>query len=176
MAAYDQCFDIVVNTEGGLTKNPADPGNWTGGKVNAGELKGTKWGISAAAYPAVDIEALTKDDAKAIYRRDYWDRLQLDHVPPPLALILFDSEVNSGPGRAVGWLQAALGVKATGRLDQPTMNALDARKGGGAVLCAEVLALRIVFDAGLPTWKTFGHGWARRLASLPFQSFTLLGA
>jgi phage gp45-like len=37
-------------------------------------------------------------------------------------------------------------------------------------LCAEVLARRIFFQATLPTWKTFGLGWSRRLAALPYQS------
>jgi lysozyme family protein len=32
-------------------------------------------------------------------------------LPGPLALVVFDAAVNSGPGRAVRWLQAALGVQ-----------------------------------------------------------------
>jgi hypothetical protein len=32
-----------------------DPGNWTGGAIGKGELRGTKWGISAQTYPQIDI-------------------------------------------------------------------------------------------------------------------------
>jgi hypothetical protein len=34
---------------------------------------------------------------------------------------------------------------------------------------AEVHAQRLHFMAGLDTWKTFGLGWARRLAAIPAQ-------
>ena len=169
---FEQAFDIVVKTEGGLSMNPGDPGNWTGGKVGIGQLKGTKWGISAAAYPDIDIAGLTPEGARDKYRPDYWDKVAGDHLPGPLALIMFDSAVNSGVGRAIKWLQAALGVPQKGGIGPVTLGALEAKRGQGADLCAEVLALRIVFDASLPTWPANALGWSRRLAKLPFQSMT----
>jgi lysozyme family protein len=48
-----------------------------------------------------------------------------------------------------------------------------AQTQGGAALCAEFLARRLSFMASLPTWRTFGLGWARRLCSLPYQSLTM---
>lgn len=170
---FDACFAIVVATEGGFTANAADPGCWTGGKIGVGKLAGTKYGISAASYPDVEIATLTIDGSKALYKRDYWDKIAGDSLPGPLALIVFDSAVNSGDGRAERWLQQALGVTPDGEIGPATLAAIEAHAGHGAELFAEVLALRIVFDASLPTWPGNALGWSRRLAKLPFQALAI---
>ena len=139
-------------------------------RIGAGRCLGTKYGISAAAYPRLDIAALDLDDARAIYRRDYWDRVQGDALPPPLALLVFDAAVNNGVGRAVRWLQLAAGVKADAVVGPATLAAVAAYAGSGAGLLTEFQAQRMTFMAGLPTWRTFGLGWARRLCRLPFEA------
>ena len=105
MSNFDRMFDIVVGHEGGFTANPADPGNWTGGTIGAGICRGTKFGISAAAYPDLDIANLSLDAAKALYQRDYWQRIAGDRLPSAVALLVFDAAVNNGIGRAARWLQ-----------------------------------------------------------------------
>ena len=172
MSFFEQAFETVVGHEGGFSKDPADPGNWTGGSVGAGLLRGTNFGISAAAYPDLDIASLKLADASAIYRRDYWDRVCGEQFAAPLALLLFDSAVNCGVGRSVRWLQQALGDTADGAIGQLTLEAMkraSQQPGGGAMLCAEFLALRMVFMSNLPTWRRFGLGWTRRLCRLPFR-------
>ena len=173
--SFVQAFRVVVGEEGGFTNNPADPGNWTGGRCGAGRCAGTKFGISAAAYPAVDIEALTPAAAQAIYQRDYWDKVQGDALPAPLALLVFDAAVNNGVGRAIRWLQMAAGVEADGVLGAATLAAVAGRAGDGAALMAEFQAQRLSFMAGLPTWRTFGLGWARRLCKLPYDAVQMGG-
>ena len=126
MTVFDQAFRIVVGEEGGFTTNPADPGNWTGGACGRGECRGTRYGVSAAAYPDIGIATLTLDAARAIYRRDYWDRVQGDLLPPPLALLVFDAAVNNGVGRAVRWLQQASGVPPDGVMGAHTLAAVAA--------------------------------------------------
>jgi lysozyme family protein len=170
---YEGAFAVVVGHEGGFSGEPADPGNWTGGRVGQGELRGTKFGISAAAYPTLDIANLQLADAQAIYRRDYWDRIHGDALPPALALLVFDAAVNNGCTRAVHWLQAALGVKQDGRIGPVTIAAVAALAGNGAALCAEFQAQRLTFMASLPTWSVFGLGWARRLCRLPYESLMI---
>jgi len=174
MTSFEHALAVVVGHEGGFDATPADPGNWTGGAVGQGELRGTKFGISAAAYPRLDIASLTLDDAGAIYRRDYWDKVGGDALPPPLALLVFDAAVNNGVERAVLWLQAAAGVAADGELGPATLAA--AGRAEGAAICAEFMARRLTFMAALPTWRDFGLGWARRLCALPYQSLTMAGA
>ena len=171
---FAQAFTLVIGHEGGYSDESADPGNWTGGAVGAGELRGTKFGISAGAYPDLDIANLTLEQAQDIYRRDYWSRVRADDLPPPLALLVFDAAVNNGVGRATRWLQTAAGAVADGVIGPETMAAIAAAaKGGGAGLCAEFQAQRLAFMAGLPTWRVFGLGWARRLCALPYQSLTM---
>ena len=59
MVDFDKAFDRLMGHEGGYTPGKGDPG---------GE---TKWGISKRSYPHLDIQSLTRDDAKVIYRRDF---------------------------------------------------------------------------------------------------------
>lgn len=159
MSTFDEAFGIVIGHEGGYVNNPADPG---------GE---TKYGISKRAYPNVDIANLTEAQAQQIYKSDYWDKLFLDTADPALALIAFDAAVNNGVGAATKWLQAALGVTADGIFGPQSQAALKACTGTKAqAALTEMHAQRINMMAGLSTWSTFGLGWSRRLASLPYQA------
>lgn len=158
MSVFDIAFRVVIGEEGDYANNPRDPG---------GE---TKFGISKRAYPALDIAALTCDEAKAIYRRDYWDVVRGDSLPPGLALLTFDAAVNSGPSRAVRWLQAACGASVDGIMGPETLAA--AGKASLAAL-AEFQAQRLLFMAGLPTWPTFGLGWSRRVCRVLLAAIAL---
>jgi len=167
---FEQAFKVVIGHEGGYTTSPADPGNWTSGRCGTGVCRGTNFGLSAAAYPQLDIAALTLGQAQTIYRRDYWERVQCDKLPASLALLVFDAAVNNGVVRAARWLQSVVKVPQTGMIDSVTLAAIESQAGNGFRLCAEFQANRLIFMAGLATWKTFGDGWARRLCMLPFEA------
>lgn len=111
--AFNTAFNQVIGLEGKYSNDDRDPGNWTGGKVNVGELKGTAWGISAAAYPNEDIAAIAGNPAKAksLYLSDYWDKLKCDTFPDVIAIALFKEGVNLGVEGAAKALQRSL--KAT---------------------------------------------------------------
>lgn len=176
MDTFSQCFTVVIGSEGGYSDNWHDPGNWTGGQVGIGLCAGTKYGISAAAYPKLNIRALEEDDAKVLYRRDYWAPIIGDMLPAPLALLVFDAGVNNGVHRALIWLQQALGVPEDGIVGPATLAAIgNIARGpdGGADLCVRYLTRRLVFMVSLPSWSLFGEGWAERLFRLPYQSFTI---
>lgn len=173
MSAFDKAFQVVVGAEGGFQADPGDPGNWTGGRAGAGECRGTNWGISARAYPTLDIRGLAEADAQAIYKRDYWDRVGGDGLPGPLALLVFDAAVQCGVTQAAKWLQEAVGAVADGEVGPATLAAVQSHGGTGAALCSEVLARRVAFMGGLPTWSRFGLGWSRRLMALPFAALTM---
>jgi lysozyme family protein len=72
LAEFETAIEIVLKHEGGFQRDPHDKGNWTGGEVGLGELRGTNRGISAASYPDEDIEGLTEERAKEIYFKEYW--------------------------------------------------------------------------------------------------------
>jgi len=164
MDIFSRCIAFTLSEEGGFSNNAADPGNWTGGIVGSGELRGTNFGISAAAYPALDISGLTEVDAEAIYRKDYWAAVSGDELPYPVALAAFDAAVNAGPRRAISWLQLAAGVEADGVLGPATLAAV--RKADPVNLAKETLVRRLEFTTRLPTWAQFGMGWTRRIINL----------
>ena len=66
---FDQAFERLIGHEGNFTNDKDDRGNWTTGIIGKGQLKGTKYGISAMTYPQLDIKNLTLDQAKQIYKK-----------------------------------------------------------------------------------------------------------
>ena len=164
MDKFAVCFSFTSAAEGGFSDNAADPGNWTGGAVGGGALRGTKFGISAAAYPQLDIATLSEAAAEEIYRRDYWAVIHGDLLPLPVALTLFDAAVAAGPHRATSWLQQAAGARVDGVLGAGTLAAVS--DGSAGALARESLARRIDYSARLPEWSSFGLGWSRRFVAL----------
>jgi len=148
---FDTAFTRLIDSEGGYTNNPADPG---------GE---TKFGISKRAYPHLDIANLTLEQAKAIYKTDYWNKALCPSFPDPLRFQLFDTAVNSGPRQAVVLLQRGLGVADDGVAGPKTFEAIS-KINNVPALTIRFIAARLKFMTGLPGWEHFGRGWARRIA------------
>lgn len=160
---FDEAFNLTVGHEGGFTLNKADAGNWTGGKVGAGILKGTKYGIAANTYPSEDIKNLTLERAKFLYKRDFWDRAKCDQLPDSLRFHVFDVSVNSGVSRGVKTLQQALGVTADGIIGNQTIGAAKSQRSEDVLL--RFYSFRIAFYTSLDSFKTFGKGWMNRVAN-----------
>lgn len=158
---FQTAVSWIIAWEGGYTGNAGDPGNWTGGKVGAGTLRGTKYGISAAAYPTADIANLTVADAQVLYERDYWTPIQGDALPPALAMVVFDGAVNSGVSQSAQCLQAPLGVTPDGVIGPATLGAVSKCALGATELCWEVLAQRIAANGRDPNFPVLGMDWSR---------------
>lgn len=159
---FNLAFDRLIDHEKGFQIDPKDPGNWTGGKVNSGELKGTNFGIAANTYPGEDIKNLTLDRAKQLYRRDYWGPAGCDAVPPGIKFDLFDTAVNSGVRTAVRLLQRAVGAHDDGILGPRTLQAIQSMDPER--LAARFNGWRLDYMNDLPVWPSFGRGWAQRIA------------
>ena len=160
---FDEAFKLTVGHEGGFTLNRADAGNWTGGKVGVGVLKGTKYGIAANTYPNEDIKNLTLDRAKQLYKRDFWDKAKCDMLPNGLRFHVFDVSVNSGVSRGIKTLQQALGVNADGIIGNQTIGAAKSQNAEEVLL--RFYSFRIAFYTSLSSFSTFGKGWMNRVAS-----------
>lgn len=145
---FDTAIERVLSHEGGYVFDPRDPG---------GE---TKWGISKRSYPTVDIRALTRDGAKDLYRRDFWDPVSARVSDGALRFQLLDAAVNHGMGNAVRFLQRAIGVADDGHFGQVSRDALARMDPKDAHLL--FMAERFEFWAKLRTFDAFGRGWARR--------------
>lgn len=151
MSAFDTAFDRIIGHEGGYVWHPDDPG---------GE---TKWGISKRSYPTLTISTLTREQSRAIYRRDFWERAGMDDLPPALAFQVFDAAVNHGAETAIRLMQRAAGVADDGHVGPVTRAAIAAMPLHD--ILARFVAERLEYWAALSTWPTFGRGWARRAAA-----------
>lgn len=158
---FNKVFDRVIGHEGGFQADPKDRGNWTSGVVGQGELKGTKFGLAAMTYPHLDIKNLTVDQAKAIYFEDWWVALKMDSYPPALAYQMFDAAVNHGSGRAIQFLQRAVGTKDDGILGPKTMKATAAININDVLML--FIAERLQYFTEVKTWDIYGKGWTRRM-------------
>ena len=150
-------------SSGGWTINRNDPGNWTGGKVGKGALKGTKFGIAANTYPNLDIKNLTREQADVIYLRDYWSKAWGDEWPMGFDQVTYDATVNSGPGRGPLWTCRALGfANANSRAAAVSKAKNLSTNEKVAAIKRAVSGQRMTFLKGLGTWGHFGKGWTAR--------------
>lgn len=102
MANFNDAIVKTLAKEGGakFTDVPNDKGG------------ATKYGISQAAYPKVDIRNLTEQQARDIYKRDYWDRVRGDDLTSQMiAENLFDTAVNMGVRTASRLAQIMLNIQ-----------------------------------------------------------------
>lgn len=156
----------VLEHEGGFGADPRDPGNWTGGKEGSGVLQGTKYGISAAQYPDLDIQNLTEAEAIQIYKNLYWKACSCDDLPPALAVMVFDAAVQHGAGDrqddAPAMLQRAIGSIPDGKIGPKTIEAaqkIDTRKALG-----NLIVERVIHYSNNRNWPAYKKGWMKRLA------------
>ena len=73
------------------------------GGLNRRDTNGTpsNFGINQAANPGLDVTSLTADQAKGVYKRDYWDKIGADSMAPAMARVAFDTAVMEGVGQAL---------------------------------------------------------------------------
>ncbi len=165
-ANFNACLKIVLEHEGGYVDHPKDPGGATNLGITRRVL--AEWrGISPwTNLSKQEVRALGLDEAAAIYRARYWDAVAGDQLPRGLDLVIFDFAVNSGPARAIRYLQAALGTKPDGIVGPATLTAVrDAwQSSGTAKLIGILSARRLGFLKQLNTFPVFGTGWTRRVA------------
>lgn len=162
MSNFDKVFDRVIGTEGGFTRNKKDPGNWTGGKVGNGELKGTKFGLAANTYPQLDIENITIEQAKDIYFTDWWNKLGMYRFSNAMRFQIFDAAFNHGMRNTSKIYQRAVGAKDDGDIGPKTLAKASKISEDDRLL--RFLSCRIKFYTSLSTFKTFGAGWMNRVA------------
>lgn len=130
---FEECVEIILKHEGGYVNDPDDPGG------------ATKYGISKAAHPDVDIPTLTYEKAKAIYKKEYWDAPGLESKPANLRLMYFDCAVNQGKGAAATIYKTAgndVGAFARARMKRYREN---------------------------KNWKKYGAGWMCRLLDVTIE-------
>ena len=155
MTNFDTCVQSVLAHEGEWSDHPDDRGSRT------------RWGISSRAHPEVDLERLTKAGAAEIYRENYWDRVRGDELPAAVRQTIFDCAVNAGVAQSIKFLQRACVAQGHPIIDDGVVGpkTLAAAAASDPVrLSAAMLGLRLAHMTELPSWISFGRGWARRVA------------
>lgn len=124
---FDRSLTFTLAHEGVYVNDPNDPG------------AETKYGISKAAHPLLDIAHLTLETAQLIYYADYWQPFDWKLAPWPKCCMLFDIAVMTGPGHA------------------SKLQGLDPIK---------IITAELNYLTGLDNFRLYGAGWTRRTADL----------
>lgn len=103
MASFETYNPILKKLEGGFQKSSKDPGNYN----SLGHLVGTNFGISGRFYESIikrvpteaDMQAITPEQAKQIFKTKFWDNCQADQIrDQSIANTIVDHHINAGGG------------------------------------------------------------------------------
>lgn len=170
----DEALEYLLEEEGGWSNHPADRGG------------ATKYGVTQTTFNSwrkkkgrrtESVANLTQDEARDIYREEYWDAAGCDRLPWPVSYITFDAAVNSGVSRAIQWTQEGLGMQADRLVGAKTVSAANrAVDSGDAAALFRILDRRVQFLARLIQKKqdqsVFLLGWWRRTMRVLARSLT----
>jgi lysozyme family protein len=157
---FDKCLELILKHEGGFVNHPQDPGGMTNLGVTARVWE--EW--LGRPVSEKEMRALTPTMVKPLYKRKYWDAIRGDELVSGVDYVVFDVAVNSGPGRAIKFLQSCVGVDVDGGFGPRTLNAVN--KQNPSELIELYCAKRLEFLQALRTFPTFGRGWSRRVAEV----------
>lgn len=148
---FDVCHPITAKWEGGWSNNPEDPG----GPTHFGVTQATynAW-RKAAGLPQRSIAKITAAEALQIYRKNYWAACGAPNLFPGVDLAVYDASVNSGVSRGRKWLKGAIG-------------------GSNDETVKRICRARLSFVQSLAIWKSFGRGWARRIADIEVKGVAM---
>jgi len=169
-SGFERALAAVLVHEGGYVNHPKDPGGATNKGVTQAVYDDWRVRQGLSKRSVREIEA---DEVSAIYRRDYWDRVRADQLPPGIDYAVFDFAVNSGVSRASRFLQAVVGVPQDGVIGPATLAAVKAASGRSVI--ESLMDKRLAFLKGLPTWGTFGKGWSSRVAGVRELALEMAG-
>jgi hypothetical protein len=157
-------IESVFRHEGGYSNDKEDTGNYHNDK-----FVGTNHGISAPVLaehlgrqPTVqDMKDLTKVEANAIYKKDYYDKYGIDSLPKDLQEIVLHSVVNSG-SHGIKVVQEMLGIDVDGVAGPNTKAAMNK-----ATFTKQEFKDKLMEKyKSFKTWETHGKGWDSRFQEL----------
>lgn len=168
---FDVCFDLMLAHEGGYVDHPKDPG----GRTNHGVTQRVWEEWLGRPVSEKEMRALTPTMVKPLYKRKYWDACRADDLVAGVDYVVFDVSVNSGPGRAIKFLQSCVGVTVDGGFGPATLAAVKKAEEDPARLIELYCAKRLEFLQSLKTFETFGKGWSRRVQEVKDKALKMLG-
>lgn len=171
--SFDDCLAFVLRWEGGFVDDPDD----RGGATNKGITQAVydEW-RERKHYDKRSVRDIEDGEVKQIYLEQYWKPSRCQAMDFPMSLILFDSAVNHGVGRAVKLLQEVLNVSVDGHFGPATMAAYDFLEEchGTNYVAVQYLKAREAFYFRIvesrPEQGKFLRGWLNRLSDLRKES------
>lgn len=179
MASFAPAVATVLQHEGGFVNDKDDPGGATNFGISlrhlqkVGDLDGDGWldgDLDRDGDVDVDdIRAMTRDQAEAFYKAQFWDRYRYDYLKSQdLATKVFCLAVHAGPRRAHIVLQRALNyhnlIKIDGLLGPHTRAAANVTPGPW--VCTEYRHETAAFYLKLieanPVRMKWQRGWLNR--------------
>lgn len=161
---FDLCADALMEAHGGMVFR--DP------KLRGACMNGISLGMlsSFLGQPADVARLMRLDEAltRRIYRRLLWDEVAADRLPPGLDLAVLALALETGPHAAILALQNALGVAASGAVDEATSATLR------GLAAAPVIAA--LFEGLLGRYPAEGGAPARALAELRSSALVMAGS
>lgn len=184
---FSRAHAFTAKWEGWLSDHPAD----TGGLTAYGASMKFVQGIAATQdgrdflerigvrlpVTALVMREITQGQARAMFKREFWDSLRLDGYPFGVALALYDAAVNCGCAQSVKFAQrgynACVGpngvrLAVDGKAGPLTRKALCAH-ATPAVLTAMLDARQRFYEelaANKPSQAVFLDGWTNRVNDL----------
>lgn len=159
---FDASLQHVLKSEGGFSDHPNDPGGATMKGVTLDTYRSYKRNQHLTPE---DLKKITDAELHDIYKKRYWDACRSDELISGIDYCVFDTAVNSGPGRAIKLLQSCVGVNPDGAIGPVTLSAVRAHcqtPEDTKILIGQFCDKRLEFWRGLSTFATFGKGWVRR--------------
>jgi lysozyme family protein len=168
-ANWNSCLAFILAAEGGYVDDPLDPGGATNLGITLNEL--SQWRHTAVTK--ADVQALSRDEAAAIYRANYWNATRCPDLPSGVELMVFDAAVNNGCGRSARFLKQTVGATQDGSIGPATLAAVTAAKA--ATLITTLAEERSAFYHSLSTFDHFGAGWLARVQKATVLAEQLAG-
>ena len=165
---FERALAEVLHHEGGFVNHPSDPG----GMTNLGCTKKVWEEWVGHEVDEKAMRALTPADVAPLYKAKYWDKIKGDELPDGVDYVVFDCAINSGPGRAIKFLQGCVGADMDGAIGPKTLAAVKA--ADAKALVEDYAKRRLSFLQDLPTWGTFGKGWGRRVAEVQQSGLSMV--
>ena len=152
MKTVDDLIDDIIRREKGYVNNPNDKG----GPTNWGITQATLSRWRGKSVTAADVEALGKDEARKIYRHEYYEKGGIGKLPEALQAQAFDINVNGGMKPALDRLTLYFGASLEEIVD------FLGPKTANIMLAASRVEYYRQITNNRPANKTFLLGWLNR--------------
>lgn len=170
MADFEKAIPTILKHEGGWVWHKDDPGGATNRGIIFSLFK--QYAKSLDLPPTVDaLKTLTEDQAKFIYREQFWNAMHGDEInDQQLATLIFDAFVNQGY-RGLKLAQKEAGATADGNVGPQSLQAFNS--ASARLLFDQIKDARKKYYVDLaekkPQMGVFLKGWLNRVNSFSYK-------